>query len=154
MKILSEPSQSLKYTKINMMLSLSSYVIFCLVMRFTIQTNSDIYKQYYDIFYWTNIFLFVFTIILTVSLLYFENIFWFCCSCFLEAKEELYVHDPDHLNRTFKLVGKEIVEIHEETELRSGLQKAVSILTTPALSTQASLEEKSENIEVTEKESS
>ena len=117
-----------------MMISLASYVIFCYIMKYTVLTDSDIYAKYYDVFYWTSILLFVFTIILAYSLLYLEDVFWFCCSCFLEAKQEILVHDPDYPDKTFKLVDKDIIEVHDETELmmRTEINRAVSFLTTPA----------------------
>ena len=117
---------SLKYTKINMGISLASYVIFCYVMKYTILTESDIYKNYYDLFYWTNFLLFVFTVILAISFLYLENFYWFCCDCFLDAKQEIFVHDPLHPDKTFKLVNKQIIEIHEETEVKAGIGNAIN----------------------------
>ena len=113
---------SLKYTKINIAIGIASYILFCYVMRFTLLTESDVFKNYYSLFFWTNFLLFVLTLILAVIFMYFDYIFCCCCNCFLSAKQQLSVYDPNDPERKLKLEDGNIVEDpdqEKEEELRS-----------------------------------
>jgi len=118
---------SLKYTKINMGVSLAFYVFFCYVMKHMLLSESDIYQEYYKLFYWSNTIVFVLTIILAISFLFLESFYCCCCTSFLEAQQEIFVHDPHHPDKTFKLVDKNIIEIRDiETEMSTGINKTIN----------------------------
>ena len=111
---------SLKYTKINIAISIACYILFCYVMRFTLLTKSDIFQDYYSLFFWSNFLLFVLTLILAIGFIYFDYIFCCCCNCFLAATQQLSVYDPNHPERKLKLQDGKIVEDKErEEELKS-----------------------------------
>ena len=107
---------SLKYTKINMAISIACYILFCYVMRFTLLNESDIFQNYYSLFFWSNFLLFVLTLILAISFMYFDYIFCCCCNCFLAATQQLSVYDPNHPERKLKLQDGKIVEDKERDE--------------------------------------
>ena len=107
---------SLKYTKINMAISIACYILFCYVMRFTVQDKSDIFENYYSLVFWLNFFLFILTLILTISFMYFDYIFCCCCRCFLAAEQKLSVYDPNHPERKLILEDGKILEEKEVVE--------------------------------------
>ena len=104
---------SLKYTKINIAISIGCYILFCYVMRFTLLTESEVFRNYYSLFFWSNFLLFVLTLILAISFMYFDYIFCCCCNCFLSAKQQLSVYDPNQPERKLKLEDGNIVEDRE-----------------------------------------
>ena len=111
---------SVKYTKINMAISIASYTLFCYVMRFILQDKSDIFENYYSFSFWGIFFLFALSIILTITFLYFDYLFCCCCQCFLSSKNQTVVYNPNQPDKTFHLVNGEIIEISEKAEgLRS-----------------------------------
>ena len=111
---------SVKYTKINMAISIASYTLFCYVMRFILQDKSDIFENYYSFSFWGIFFLFALSIILTITFLYFDYLFCCCCQCFLSSKNQTVVCNPNQPDKTFHLVNGEIIEISEKAEgLRS-----------------------------------
>ena len=104
---------SVKYTKINMAISIGSFILFCAVMSFTMLSDSDIFHHlYYSLF----AILFAVSVILTITFIYFDHLFCCCCQCFLSSKQQIVVHDPNQPARTFHLMDGEIMEVHEKAE--------------------------------------
>ena len=112
---------SVKYTKINMAMSIASYLLFCYVMRFTMLTKSEVFQDFYSIFYNSISYLFTASIILTMTFVYFDHLFCCCCQCFLSSKHQIVVHDPNNPDRTFHLVNGEIIEVREKAEGLRGI---------------------------------
>ena len=112
---------SLKYTKINLAISMVSFALFNYVWRFSLRTESELFHQgYYYLLTYSAIYLFVASVILTITFIYFDYLFCCCCPCFLSSKQQIVVHDPNQPDRTFHLVDGEIIEVYEKAEgLRS-----------------------------------
>ena len=115
---------SRKYTKMNMVISITFYVIYCFVMNATVLTESDIYLDYYHLFYWANLLLFVLTVSLAISFLYLDSFCCCCCQWFLEAKQEIFVYDPNDPNKTYKLEDKKI-SVFFESKVSTQLSNTV-----------------------------
>ena len=107
---------SVKYTKINLAISVVCYVLFCSLLSFTILTESDFFQDYYVPFVFASCNLLVVSMILTMTFIYFDQLFCCCCRCFLSSKQQIVVHDPEQPDRIFHLVDGEIVEVHENSE--------------------------------------
>ena len=108
---------SVRYTKINMAISLCSFILFCSVLDLTLLSDSDVD---HDLYYCLFSIHFAVSMILTIIFIYFDYIFCCCCRCFLSSKHQIVVHDPNKPDRTFHLVNGEIIEVHEKSEgLRS-----------------------------------
>ena len=84
-------------------------------------TKSEIFQDFYNIFYNSISYLFTASIILTMTFIYFDHLFCFCCQCFLSSKHQIVVHDPNNPDRTFHLVNGEIIEVHEKAEGLRGI---------------------------------
>ena len=111
---------SLKYTKINLAISMVSFALFNYVWRFSLRTESDFFKDYYYLVTYSAIYLFAASVILTITFIYFDHLFCCCSQCFLSSKQQIVVHDPNQPDRTFHLVDGEIIEVYEKAEgLRS-----------------------------------
>ena len=48
---------------------------------------------------------------MTMTTIYFEDIFYFCCQCWNSAGEYVGVFDPEHPDKEFKLENGEVVEV-------------------------------------------
>lgn len=104
---------SVKYTKINMAISIVSITIFCSPVL--LSTESAFSQEYYEPFVYSIVYLLIVSVILTLAFIYFDHLFCCCCQCCLSSKQQIVVYDPNQPDRTFHLVEREIVEVHEKS---------------------------------------